>query len=199
MKRNSLLLAATILVTMSCNNKKSSNAITVKSNDGTQEVTYDMKNLEKAAADMEKIRENLGNLTPLTAEQLTAMVPEQLMGAARKDLDVSSAMGYSVANAEYKLNDSTEVSLTIIDCAGPAGAGIYGMQYLGLMNIQSEDEEEYTRTIDFNGSKAIEQCKKDRAECTLTYFAGSRFLVALEGDNVGADGLKQAARGLNIK
>ncbi len=199
MKRYSYVLAVVFLVAAACNNKKPKDTVTITSEDGKEQVTYDPKQLQQAAADMEKMKEDLGKLTPLSQEQFKALVPEQLMGAARTDLDVSAAMGSSVANAEYKINDSTDVRLSIIDCAGPAGAGIYGMQYLGMMNIQSDDEDEYTKTIDFNGGKAFENCKKTHIECTLTYFTGGRFLVVLEGDNVGIDGLKQAARGLNIK
>ncbi|MEI2739032.1 MAG: hypothetical protein V9F01_09625 [Chitinophagaceae bacterium] len=126
--------------------------------------------------DMQKVKEELGKLTPLTAEELKALVPEQLMGATRSDVDVNAAMGASVASADYQVNDSTDIHLNIIDCAGPGGAGIYGMQYLGLFNIQQEDEDEYTKTIDFNGGKAFENCQKTRNDCTLTYFGGSRFL-----------------------
>lgn len=194
----SLFLASAVFIS-SCNNNKPKDAVTITSKDGQEQVTVDANQLQNAAQDMQKIKEELGNLTPLTADQLKALVPEQLMGAARTDLDVAAAMGASIASADYKINDSTDIKLSIIDCAGPGGAGIYSMQYLGMYNFQEEGEEEYTKTIDFNGGKAFENCKKTRNECTLTYFSGGRFLITLEGDNVGIDALKGIAKGLNVK
>ena len=191
------VIAAIILI--ACNNNKTKNTATFTSEDGKEQVTVDMNEMKNAAQDMEKMKAELSTLTPLTTGQLTALVPEKLMGADRKDLDVTAAMGASVASAIYKINDSTDIKLNIFDCAGPGGAGIYSMQYLGMFNVQQDDEDEYTKTIDFNGGKAFENCKKTRNECTLTYFSGGRFLITLEGGNVGIEGLKQAAKGLDIK
>lgn len=187
------------IMLIACNNNKPKNTATFTSEDGKEQVTVDMNEMKNAAQDMEKIKAQLSTLTPLTTDQLKALVPEKLMGAERKDLDVTAAMGASVASASYQLNDSTDIKLNMFDCAGPGGAGIYSMQYLGMFNVQQDDDEEYTKTIDFNGGKAFENCKKIRKECTLTYFSGGRFLITLEGNNVGIDGLKQAAKGLDIK
>jgi hypothetical protein len=132
-------------------------------------------------------------------DELKALIPQELMGGKRSSYNASSAMGSGVANAEYTLNDTTNIRLMVYDCGGPGGAGIYSMQYLGMFNMESENDHEYTKTIDFNGGKAIEKCQKDRNDCSLTYFTGKRFLVVLESNNVGIDGIKQAANSLNIK
>jgi hypothetical protein len=73
------------------------------------------------------------------------------------------------------------------------------MQYLGMMNIQSKNDDEYTKSMDFMGGRAFEHCQKSSNDCTLTYFAGNRLLVSLEGTHVGIDALKQAAQDLNLK
>ncbi len=194
----SLLLVAAIVIS-SCNNNKSKDSVTITSENGKEQVTIDPTQMQDAAVDMQKQKEELGKLTPLSADELKALVPEQLMGVNHSDMDVSSAMGASVVTAKYKITDSTDVKLSVVDCAGPGGAGIYSMQYLGMYNFQEDNEKEYTKTIDFNGGKAFENCKKTRNDCTLTYFSGGRFLISLEGDNVGIDALKDAAKGLNIK
>ena len=196
-KTFSLLLAVGIVLT-ACNNNKPKET-TIVSEDGKDKVTIDLNKMQNAAADMQKQTEELQKLTPLSLDQLKALVPETLMGVQRSKYNTTSAMGTGVATAEYKMNDSTDVKLTVYDCAGPGGAGIYSMQYLGMYNVQSESDEEYTKTIDFMGGKAFEHCRKTRQECTITYFTGSRFLVSLEGNNVGADDLKKAAQELNIK
>ena len=127
------------------------------------------------------------------------MIPDSLVGAKRTNVEVNFSMGAGLASGEYELNDSSSISLNIYDCGGPAGAGIYSMQYLGLLNDLHDNDEEYLKSIDFNGGKAFEQCDKTANDCTISYFSGGRFLVTLQGDHVGVDALKQAARGLNIK
>jgi hypothetical protein len=143
--------------------------------------------------------EELQKLPPLTLDQLKVIVPDQLMGVKRTRYNASSAMGAAFVSADYAINDSSNVKLNIYDCAGPAGAGIFSMQYLTMMNIQSESDEEYTKSIDFMGGKAYEHCQKRRNDCTLTYLANGRLLVTLEGNHVGIDALKQAAQNLNLK
>ena len=127
------------------------------------------------------------------------MIPETLMGAKRINHEVSAAIGANVASGEYEMNDSTRITLNVYDCSGPAGAGIYGLQFAGLLNDLHDNDEEYIKSIDFNGYKGFEQCDKTSGDCTISFFSGGRFLVTLEGKHVEAPLLKQAAGGLNIK
>jgi len=181
-----------------CNNNKEAGSSDLKG-DSTITESPVAEKMQNAAEDMEKKKEELSKLKPLTMDELKALLPETLMGTARTSFDVNSSMGAGLATAEYTLTDSTSVSLSIYDCAGSAGAGIYSLQFLGMMNMQQESDDEYTKTVEFNGANAFEHCDKTSNDCTFTYFAGGRYLVTLEGDNVGAETLKQAARALNIK
>jgi len=197
MRRLFSFLVVTSLI-FACSSKKSS-GVTVTSEDGKEKVTIDVNTAQNAAEAMKKMTEDLQKLPPLSLDQLKAMVPEELMGVKRKNYNVSSAMGTGLATAEYPVNDSSHVKLNIYDCAGPAGAGLFSLQYMGMMNMESESDDEYTKSIDFNGGKAYEHCQKHSNECTLTYIAGNRLLVTLEGRNVGVDALKQTASSLNLK
>lgn len=199
MKRLSFYFLASVIFLAACNNKKPKDSITINTEDGKGTVTIDPSKMQNAAEEMEKQKTELEKLTPLTLEQLKALLPETMMGVPRKKYETSNAMGAGLATAKYEVNDSMDVTLNIYDCAGPGGAGIYSLQYLGMMNLQQESDEEYTKSVDFNGGKAYEHCNKTTNDCTLTYFAGGRYLVTLEGDHVGADALKQAAKGLDIK
>ena len=194
-----LFVVATVILMASCAQKKNTNAITITSEDGKENVTVNTEAIQKAAENMQGISSELNALTPLNAEELRKLIPTQIMGVTATNVDVANAMGASIASAEYQINDSTDINLNIIDCAGPGGAGIYSMQYLAMANVTQDNDEEYTKTIDFNGAKAFEQCKKDGSSCTLTYFAGNRFLITLSGDHVNIDGLKQVAKGINVK
>lgn len=194
----SLLLAASLLL-LACNNDKPKDSITITDKDGKEKGTIDISPSTDAAQDLLKKKEELEKLTPLTKDELTALVPAELMGAPATGVDVNSAMGATVADADYKINDSVDLKLEIVDCGGPGGAGMFGAQYVNMFNVNSDDEEEYVKTIEFNGGKAFENCKKKKNRCTLAYFTGDRFLVSLRGDNVGIDALKDIAKGLKIK
>lgn len=198
MRKSPFLLLVTVMLFAACNNNKPKDA-TIVSNDGKEKVTIDMTQSQNAMANMQKQIEELQKLPPLTLDQLKALMPAELMGAKQSNYSGTSMTGASYAHADYKINDTTDASLGIYDCAGAGGAGIYSAQYMTMMNFQQEDENSYTKTIDFMGQRAIERCEKNRSQCTLTYFAGGRFLVTMEGNNVGADALKQAAQELNIK
>jgi hypothetical protein len=195
---SSFLIAAAFLITACNNNKKTADEKTTTENKETTTST-DANAGQNNLTDLQKATEELQKLPPLSLDELKALIPQELMGGKRSSYNATSAMGAGVANAEYTINDSTNIKLMVYDCGGPGGAGIYSMQYLGMFNMESENEHEYTKTIDFNGGKAIEKCQKDRNDCSLTYFTGKRFLVALESNNVGIDGIKQAANSLNIK
>jgi hypothetical protein len=199
MKKILLFLFAAFFMFTACNNNKKPGDTTITSDDGKEKVTFNANDMKDAAEEMTRKKDELSKLTPLTLDQLKALVPETLMGAKRTNYEATSAMGTGSVEADYELNDSTNIRLNIIDCAGSAGAGIYSLQFLGLMNIEQESDEEYTKSVDFNGGKAYEHCNKSSNDCTFTFFSGGRFLVTLDGDNVGAAALKQAAGTLNIK
>jgi hypothetical protein len=200
MRRLSFLFVATALLLAACNNNKKT---TKEEKAALEEIKDNMttdpsKNPANNLDEMQKAQENLQKLPPLSLDQLKALIPEQLLGAKRSSYSANSAMGTGVANAEYRLNDTSDVKLMVYDCGGPAGAGIYGLQYMGMFNMESETEHDYTKTISYNGGKAFEHCQKDRNDCTLTFFGGNRFLVTLEGNNVGIDALKEAGKSLKL-
>jgi hypothetical protein len=203
MKRILSLLLCSSFVLIACNNDKpkdgaTDGVITIKDKEGKEKGSIDPSKMGDLQ-DYQKIKEDLEKLTPLTEEQLKALVPEEFMGGVRTDLDVSNAMGASLVSAKYIIRDSIKVQLEIVDCAGPGGSGLFGMQYLNMFDVNSDDEREYVKTIEFNGGKAFENCKKNRNRCSLAYFSGTRFLISLNGDNTGIEALKDAAKGLNIK
>lgn len=199
MKRICFYVAAAAIFFTACNNKKSAEQKAAEElQDNFKKMAEEIK---ENSGDIQKGKEELEKLTPLTMEELKALVPETLMGTKRSNYNATNAMGASFVSAEYKINDTTDVKLSMYDCGGPAGAGIYSMQYLGLGlgSIEQDSDEEYTKTISYGDGKAYEHCQKQRNDCTLTWFAGGRFLVTLDGDNVGADALKQAGKELKFK
>jgi hypothetical protein len=183
---------------LSCNNRKQEEKVTYTSEDGKTQGTVDVSKMEEVVDDLKNTEAGLEKLTPLSSDALKALIPEKLYGAERTNLEVNSSIGTGVASATFRVTDTSSIELMIIDCGGPGGSGVYSLQYVNLFNIQSEDEDEYTRTIEFNGGKAFENCQKARVHCVLTYFAGGRFLVSLDGEGVGIEDLKKAAKELKL-
>ncbi len=192
MKRITLTCMVVACMLTACNNNKKT----------VDPAIADSAAKAKAAAslvtdEMKKESEELQKLAPLSAAELKALLPEQIMGAKGSQFEVVPSSGTNVASADYVLNDSTEIQVSISDCGGAGGAGIYSNQYLKLIDMQSETDNEYSKTIDFRG-KAVEHCQKSTNRCTLTYFTGKRYMVTMEGKNIHPDGLKQAAMELKI-
>jgi hypothetical protein len=199
MRKLSILLLAVSFV-FACNNKKAGET-TIVSDDGKTKTTIDV-NPDGTVGQMDEMTkktEELKKLTPLTLDQLKALLPDELMGIKRSNFNANSSMGFAVADATYKGEEDKELKLTIWDCAGEAGAGFYTLTYWSQFNMQSENDDGYTKSVSFNGGKAIESYRKGQNQYNLMYTSGDRLLVSLEGENVGLDDVKQAAQSLNLK
>lgn len=192
-----VLLAGMLLV--SCKNKNKVTH-TEKNADGTTTTTsVDMASLTSNTDEMAKKMEALKKLTPLTLDQLKALLPGEINGIERSSFNTNSTMGFSVAEGEYKKDDKTELKLVIYDCAGDAGSAMYGMTYWTKMNMQSESSDGYVKTIDLNGEKAVESYQKNNNESSLTYVGDGRLLVVITGKNMDVNEVKQAAQSLELK
>lgn len=190
-----------VIVTVSiaaCKNR--SKTMTITSEDGKSKVSVDVNSATAVSDDMQKKVEELKKLTPLTTDQLKTMLPDQVMGMKRSSFNANSTMGFASAEARYKNeNDDKEIELSIFDCAGEAGAGVYSLSYWTKMSMQSESDNGYTKTVDFNGGKAVETYEKGSDRYELTYVASDRLLVSVKGEKTGLDAVKQAAQGLDLK
>lgn len=197
MNKICLFICSLVLVLASCNNSGDANKGDAATKDSLTQ-TGDKKQADAAAA-MEKQKEELEKMTPVSLDALKAMLPETFMGGKLANPDANANNGASLASGEYAINDSMQVVLNIFDCAGAGGAGIYTMQFQSLENAQQETADEYTKSTTINGNKGFEHCDKVSNECTVTFFSGGRYLVVLEGTGVGAPALKAAAGNLNVK
>jgi hypothetical protein len=200
MNRLFILLLCFSLLASSCNNNKSKETAgdTAKDSAALKDAEVNNK-MKDAVLEAEKVKDELSKLTPLTIDQLKAFIPESLMGAKRISVDANTSAGAGMAVGEYAINDSMKVVLSVFDCAGPGGSGIYSQQYLGLENSLQQTEEEYTKSIEVNSNKGYEQCDKTVNECAVTFFTANRYLVSLQGTKVGAPALREAASQLRIQ
>jgi len=192
-----LLLAASLGL-FACNNNKTKD-VTLVSPDGNTKVSLDPTVTENQADEMTRKMEELKKLTPLTTDQLKAMLPEQLMGLPRTNFNATNAMRWGSATASYRNEgEDKEIDISIFDCAGEAGAGIYSLNYWMKMSVVTEDQNGYSKTVDFNGGKAVEGYNKNSDEHELTFTSGDRLLVTVKGRKTGLDAVKQAAASLPL-
>jgi hypothetical protein len=172
---------------------------TITTDNGQTTLTIDPSKTESVADEMNKKTEALKKLSPMTLDQIKALLPEELLGMKRSSFNANSMMGFASADGEYKKDDTSNIKLTVMDCAGEAGSSFYALNYWTKMTMESQNDEGYTKTIDFMGSKAVEDFKKYNNAYTITFAANDRLLVTIYGQNISLDMLKDAAKALNLK
>lgn len=185
-----ILAVAFVAVLASCNND--SKVVTVKDDENGKTVVT-TKGIAAATNELSKRVEELQKMKPYTTEEMKSFLPENLGGAEQSRLQVTNMMGTVYAGAEYDISDTTTVSVKLLDCAGEAGAGLYSVQFLAMLQVESENDNEIVRTIDYNGTKAIERYSKDGSEASFTWMANDRLLATLEGSNISLADLKKLA------
>jgi hypothetical protein len=184
-----------ISVLLSCNNKKAGQKSTLPADTSLTEISTNTKSEE-----LEVLKQDLLNKPPQSEDGMKNLLPSTLMGAHPENINVSPASGPIEASADYRVNDSTTIHISIIDCAGPAGTGYFSLQYMDAVAENSADDETTMKQVTFNGRKAFESCQKDAtSSCTFTFLTGDRYLVYAESRTAGIDLLKQAAGSLHIK
>ena len=181
--------------------KGGNDKITIKDEKGNK-ATIDVSGVKATVKKMEENSakaEELKKLTPLSIDEVKALIPNELLGMQRSSFSANSAMGVSVGKGTYKGENDKELNLEIIDCAGEMGSTFYNLRFMSLWNFQQEDDNGYQRATDFNGGKAIEKYTKSNDRYELTYFTNDRFIVQIEGENLGIDAVKQVANNLRLK
>lgn len=193
----SLLL--TSLLFAACKNDRKITQTIKNENGSTTTTSVDMASLTSNAEDISDKMEKLKKLTPLSLDQLKSLLPEEVNGIKRSSFNANSTMGFSIAEAEYKKDDQTDLKLVVYDCAGEAGAGIFALSYWTKMNMQSESADGYVKTVDFKGTKAVETFEKGNNESSLTYVGNDRLLVVITGKNMDQNAVRDVAQKLDLK
>ncbi len=195
---NLLLLAG--LVISSCNNDKTKVSTTEKNDDGTvTKAEVDVKGLSTKADEITVKMDALKKMKPFTIEEMKALLPETFDGVKQSNYNASATMGYAFVGVNYRKDSKNELKVQLFDCAGEMGSAFYASAFWTSMSFVQENEEGYTKSVDFMNGKAIEKYSKANNESTLTYVVGDRLMVVLEGKNMTPEELKAAAQKLNIK
>jgi hypothetical protein len=199
MKKLFACCALSFVLFVACNNDKKQTSVPATQPEKDKVTVDENETIAAGQALLEKKVEELNKLLPLSLDLVKTLLPEELAGMKRASADANNSMGFSAGQAEYVKDDTAKIRLSVFDCAGEAGSGFYSVNYWNKLNNNTENEKGYTKTIDFNGGKAIEGYDKETAEYRLMYVSGDRYIVGVSGEHIGLDAVKAAAKSLNIK
>ncbi|MGZ3844897.1 MAG: hypothetical protein ACXVLT_02395 [Flavisolibacter sp.] len=164
------------------------------------DTTTQVKAMTAAPVDeREKRTEELKKAPQLTLEQMRVLMPKELDSAKERNYLASTQFGYGLASVEYPKGKGRSLKVTLYDCAGEMGYMNYFENYWDHLNVQNQTESEFTKTIDFEGGKAVETYKKDMNLTTLTFAIRDRLVIIVEGKNLTPAEVESAAKKLHEK
>ncbi|WP_312818243.1 hypothetical protein [Kaistella carnis] len=198
-----LMLSAAALVLFCCSKEESKQK--AKSG-GLSDVVSNVKNYSKinsSVQDVSKNIETLKKMTPLTNEELKALLPEELLGLKRKELSVgdNAMMQLASAEAKYSDGDQKKIKLEIMDGAGETGSAMVSILMMSFnMNKEKITETGYEKTAEINGNKAIikENSGENYVNSSIQMVAKNRYLITLTGDGISYDDLEKALNQLKL-
>jgi hypothetical protein len=187
MKKSLLIIVSASVFLAACNSEPKITQKDETANDAK------VKSMATPVDPVDQKMKELKSLAPIGLDALSAWLPSQLNGSKRSNLTMSSDMGYTVAHADYEKNSKTDMRVTVYDCSGEAGAGKYKAIFANKMKEQQENEEGYTKTIDFLGDKAVERHEKKNKLTTLTFMTDNRILVVVSARNFEPEKVREAS------
>ena len=197
-----LLITSSILVLIACSKKEKQD----EESGGLSNLVTNAKNYSKISGsinDVSKNIETLKKMTPLSNDELKAVLPEQLLGLKRSEFSVGDAsmMNLVSAEAKYKDENNKRIDLQIMDGAGETGSGMVSIMMMGL-NVTKEKVTEtgFEKSEVINGMKAIisENKNGENIDSEIQLIAKDRYLLTLKGDGITLDELKKALAEFNI-
>lgn len=204
MLKNTLITGMAFLM-LSCGNEKKE-----ENNTDTESVNVieGVKNLSKmsdAASTLEEQTAKLKEMTPLTNDELKAVVPETLGGLKRKSYSAGAmgTVGLSAIDAEYGLesDDTTKrINIGIMDGAGESGSAIVSLLAMGLsMDTESESNGTKSKTTEINGIRAMtEETKIDQTvRSSIKYIVKDRYSINLSGEGYSLAELEAFMKNIN--
>lgn len=168
---------------------------------GPNGAQVDLGELEAASKKMEAAakRAQSGELKPVDAEVLKAMLPAAAAGFTRGEVSTSSSsvgdLGGATAEGVYT-RGGAKLTLSVTDI-GAAGAL---SSLAGAFNVQSSEEKDgrVEKVGKVDGRMTMESYDKAAQHGEYSVLVGDRFMVKAEGDGVGAGDLKTAVAALGL-
>ncbi len=187
MKRILLPFFSLVLLFMACNPSVKTEQVNEANNEAK------VKAAATPADPLVVKMQQLGAMQPLGLDELAALLPASLEGIKRSNLSMNNNMGYATAHADYEKNNKTDMRVTLYDCSGTAGLAWFRANYASKLKESSNDEKGYSKVIDLNGEKAIEEYESQSKITSITYLTRGRILVNISSRNMDPEKVKLAA------
>jgi len=190
-----MILSVSLLVMASCSKEKESEKESTSIGDVFNGVKT-MNTLSNSMEDIQKNTERLQKLTPMSNDELKAVLPETLLGLPRVSFSVgdNSMMKISSADAEYKDENNKNIKLKVLDGAGETGSAMISILMMGLTsNSEKTTQDGFEKMGDFNGTKAqIKETKRESGvDSEINYILKDRYMITIEGDGYTTEELKK--------
>lgn len=195
------MIAGLAFLMLSCSNEKKEE----NNGGGISEAINNVSNLNKMAKSADKLEELSGKLkamTPLTNDELKAVVPETLNGLKRKSFTAggyAAVSGMSSIEAEYG-DDVKTVKVSVMDGAGEAGSAIVSLMAMTLaMDTESESNGTKTKTAEVNGIRSVTEETKSESSVSssIKYLYKDRYSISLDGTGYSLEELEGFMKNLN--
>jgi len=134
---------------------------------------------------------------------LKELLPEEINGMPRtsSDGEKNSAMGFTLSRAEARYETqgtNASIKIEISDVGAMTGAAAMATYAWASMEVDRENETGYEKTTTIKGYRGYEKFDRQTKYAELSLMVGGRFMVELEGNEVGMDGLKAALDKLDL-
>ncbi|TPD65381.1 hypothetical protein [Flavobacterium microcysteis] len=204
MLKNTLITGMAFLM-LSCGNEKKEENNTDTESVNVVEGVKNLSKMSDAASTLEEQTAKLKEMTPLTNDELKAVVPETLGGLKRKSYSAGAmgTVGLSAIDAEYGLesDDTTKrINIGIMDGAGESGSAIVSLLAMGLsMDTESESNGTKSKTTEINGIRAMtEETKIDQTvRSSIKYIVKDRYSINLSGEGYSLAELEVFMKNIN--
>jgi hypothetical protein len=201
----STLITGMAFLMLSCGNEKKEENNTDTESVNVIEGAKNLSKMSDAASKLEEQTAKLKEMTPLTNDELKAVVPETLGGLKRKSYSAGAmgTVGLSAIDAEYGLesDDTTKrINIGIMDGAGESGSAIVSLLAMGLsMDTESESNGTKSKTTEINGIRAMtEETKIDQTvRSSIKYIVKDRYSINLSGEGYSLAELEAFMKNIN--
>jgi hypothetical protein len=192
-----LLSLAVFGVLAACDNPVSKKIKETKQNvSNTQKAVKEMQNMQE---DMEELKQ----VEPLTNEELKEWLPDEINGMKRTGYKAGQTAYFQIAQVEatYQNEDkSKKLKVQVIDGAGEMGAAATaGFRIVFSQDFEEEDEYKTRRTVKRNGTKAIEEYRKNNNSSEIQFMQNDRFYIKVNGTNMDLDETWDAIKKLDTE
>jgi hypothetical protein len=128
---------------------------------------------------------------------LKELLPEDINGMPRasSDGEKTGAMGFTMSRAEARYQTqgtNASIKIEISDVGAMTGAAAMATYAWATMEVDRENEAGYEKTTTLKGYRGYEKLDRQSNYAELSLMVGGRFMVELEGNEVGMDALKAA-------